>query len=99
MVSETVKDRSIKELGEILRSDGDEFRRKVTFRENTAEPNLPPINRTGQPKTQWANTTMERVWDKLHLHERTNNSVSTAFNPKDDEHLQIILDCAQMKEI
>ena len=71
LVSVTVKERSLRELGEILRLSNDDIRRIVTFRRDGADPVLPELNRVGKPRTHWAPVAMGRTWEELDFHNRS----------------------------
>jgi hypothetical protein len=98
LMSEIVKERCIKELGEVLRLGKDDPRRKVTFLNDSAKPNLPPINRVGQPKAQWALVTMKRLWSQMAMNERSRETLGETFNYKNEKHLEIMLEAAQLEE-
>ena len=90
IMSERIKDKSAQELGELLRLEDSDPRRKVTFLSSSAQPNLPPINRVGQPRTHWALATMKRVWERVSGHD------DLSFDPRNEDHLKIILDSAAL---
>ena len=98
-ISEIIEDRSIQELGEVLRLDNSDPRRMVTFLESTAAPNLPPSNRIGRPRAQWAQLVMQRAWEKLRLYERAPEGTPKKFDTRNNIHLTILLECAQLEDI
>ena len=93
-MSEVVKGRCIKELGEVLRLGRDDPRRKVTFLNDSAKPNLPPINQVGQPRAQWALVTMKRLWSQMAMNERSREILGETFGFKNGRHLEMILESA-----
>ena len=97
-MSEVIKDRGMKELGEILRLENNDPRRQVTFIGDTAIPNLPPLKRIGRPKTQWALTVLNDIWEGCALHERAQGTHNQCFDPRNENHMDIILESAREKE-
>ena len=89
----------VEELGTELRLENRDPRREVTFRDDTAEPNLPSLKRTGRPTTQWAYETMCNVWSNLRLYERTLTGESRTIDLKRAEDLSLIMECARLEEI
>ena len=98
LVSEILVDRSRDMLGEVLRQDPTDLMRQVTFRDETSCPNLPGENRVGRPKTHWALSNMRRIWDLLELNKRHADTAGANFNHRNEMHLHILLEAAQMKD-
>ena len=86
-MSDIIIDRSIKELGEVIRLPNEDPRRQVTFDDDGVAPKLPAINRVGRPRAHWATMTMERVWKQMNL--------DTPFDVNNSNHLKIIQDAAE----
>ena len=97
-MSEIIMERCIKELGEVFRLGKDDPRLKVTFLNDSAKPNLPPINRVGQPRAQWALVTMKRLWSQMAMNERSREILGETFSYKNERHLEIMLEAAQLEE-
>ena len=98
LMSEIVKERCFKELEEVLRLGKDDPRRKVTFLNDSAKPILPPINRVGQPRAQWALVIMKRLWSQMAMNERSRETLGETFNYKNKRHCEIMLEAAQLEE-
>ena len=72
-------------------------RRQVTLLDDGVAPKLPEVKRVGRPRTHWATITMERIWDKMKLHERLEpqNQQFDVHNPKHLDHIEF---AAEMHE-
>jgi hypothetical protein len=97
-VSVILRERSKRELGEIIRLKDGDIRRRVTLLEGSAEPNLPILKRAGRPKTHWTLLTMERVWEDLMLANRSQLTTGQAFDSTKNSHLDIIEEAARANE-
>ena len=98
LISKLIKDRAIKELGEIIRLEDEDPRKQVTFIQGTKTFNIPTKNRVGGPKTQWAIDTMKQAWDSLELAIRCEEDANAKFNYKQKTHIETVYDAALSNE-
>ena len=84
-MSDIILDRSIKELGEVIRLPSEDPRRQVTFDDDGVAPKLPAINRVGRPRAHGATMTRERIWNTINLD-------TVPFDVNNPNHLKIIQD-------
>ena len=95
LMSTLIKEKSIEELGEIIRLPREDPRRQVTLEEEGAKPNLPPVNRIGRPRAQWTLIAMERAWNTVKLDETSEETKGQSMNINNQKHFDIILDAAE----
>ena len=69
--SEDYKYRKMRLMGHIIRADGTDPMRKVTFQENTTEEWAFDKRRIGRPRDQWTEAVKEDIWKKFrHMEDR-----------------------------
>ena len=97
LVSVTVKQRSLRESGEILRLSNDDIRRIVTFRRDGADRVLPELNRVGKPRTHWALVAMGRAWEEIDLHNRSEATKNKTSDYRNEIHLNLLMEATLME--
>ena len=91
-IEETLTKRRIKFLGHLLRAEGNDPIRTITFNSNSAQPNMPVKRRVGGPKKHWTWETLELAWKHL------KNDNPTPF-VKTKMQLDEILEAAKNRDI
>ena len=98
-VSEVIINRAIQEMGEVIRAPGGDPRRQVAFSDDGSLTLKLPFNkRVGRPRTNWAISVMEHIWQKLSLNTRIDVAQNQDFDMKNPEHIELVIACAEAKE-
>ena len=100
--SEWIHNKAKRTLGEVLRQDQEDNRRKVTVARIQKEGEeiklkLPDKNRVGRPRTNWLIGTAERVWGELKETEEARGREE--YNPNNAQHTGFLINSAINNQI